>query len=306
LFNRLKRETFFVNCDEIYQIFLTKLIILCLTIYMPVRKKSKPTRRVKSPIIVIYRYIIISVVIVLAGTTLAGVFTNILGGQVLGVKTLMARSDNARGSSGQGEFRGPKVEQGEVFERTVPAGNSGKENVMFVRPQKQEVEDEIEVEDEDLEVNIATDGGNLKHRGAISHFPISINPATGEMTITTPAGTKVVTVLPDQAVENMLTKGIISKIGGHIATGSGDLGEDDSSASATIQSEDNSLQSVENVELTEENGVPVYKINGQKEKRFFGIIPVTIDKTVTVSAETGELESQQLSPFERIIDLLSI
>ncbi len=128
------------------------------------------------------------------------------------------------------------------------------------------------------------------------------------MSITTPAGSRVVTVLPDQAVQNMLTRGIISKIGGHIATGSGELSGDDSSASAFIQGESESELPAadDNIELTEENGSPVYKIHGQKEKRFLGLLPVEIDKTLTVSADTGNVESTQISPFQRFLDLLSL
>src|SRR5689334_19454857 len=55
---------------------------------------------------------------------------------------------------------------------------------------------------------IASDSGQTaiveKSVGALSAFPLSVNKTTNELTVTTPAGTKVVTILPEQAVNSML------------------------------------------------------------------------------------------------------
>jgi hypothetical protein len=47
---------------------------------------------------------------------------------------------------------------------------------------------------------------------AQTHFPLMVNLETNELIVTTPAGQKVVTVLPDKAVENMLAANVIDQL----------------------------------------------------------------------------------------------
>ena len=232
--------------------------------------------------------------------------------EVLGIKSLvrgpeggMPQQASDKGSQNS-ETKGSQQFDIQISkQQSVQVQSTGRGNAIFIREQSGQ---EASGTGRPGLGNIsqATDGGSMKHYGAISHFPIFINPVTNEMTITTPAGTRVVAVLPDQAVQNMLTKGIISKIGGHIATGSGDLGGDDaSSGSAFIQSGSSLAESNDDIELTEENGTPVYKIRGVKEKKLFGFFPVSIDKTLTVSVSSGEVESTQIPLFDRLLDAVS-
>ena len=85
-------------------------------------------------------------------------------------------------------------------------------------PEEFEEEEEVEVREGTNKSKIKIRSGKNKfefqQEGAKfsveSDFPLSVNPATRELTITTPACAKVVAILPQQAIDNMLTAGIVS------------------------------------------------------------------------------------------------
>lgn len=126
---------------------------------------------------------------------------------------------------------------------------------------------------------------------ALTDLPLSVNLATNELTVTTPAGERTVTVLPDQAVQNMLAANVIDRMGGQALV---DL---------VRQGGVETLAQV--VTLSEQNGVPLYEIQGVKEHRLLGFFPVTTDVTVTVSAETGEVVDTNQSFLDTVIDVFS-
>jgi len=126
---------------------------------------------------------------------------------------------------------------------------------------------------------------------ARTNFPLTVNFETNELQVTTPKGTKTVTVLPDKAVEGMLKAGIIDKISQL------PVSEPEGSESGSL---------VDAVELTTDSkNSLVYKIDGEKTKKIFGIIPVKFKKTAYVSAETGSITPLTKSPFDKIIDLIA-
>lgn len=173
---------------------------------------------------------------------------------------------------------------------------------------KAEQEDgtEVELEDDAIfeieerlatdQIKIATDEANrfIIQRGtagAVSEFPLSIDLATNTLIINTPSGQKNVAVLPDQAVQNLLIANIVSRLGGSTVVNSFRTGETSTLAQV--------------ITLGEQNGVPIYEINGISDQKLLGIIPVTIEKTVDVSAETGGVVSTQVSFVNQVLDLLS-
>lgn len=127
---------------------------------------------------------------------------------------------------------------------------------------------------------------------ALTDLPLSVNLETNELTVTTPAGERTVTVLPDQAVQNMLAANVIDRIGGPAV------------AELLQQSSIETLEHV--ITLAEQNGVPVYEIAGTKQQRLFGFIPVAVQLIVTVSAETGEVLDTDQSFVDSVIDFFAL
>ncbi len=170
---------------------------------------------------------------------------------------------------------------------------------------KAETEDGEEVEGQDLfkienrldklKIKIATEGGKLvvarNNVGALSNFPLQLDLNTNQLIASTSAGPRILTTLPDQAVQNMLAANVISRLATQTLLEQAQLGN---------------LTSVSDViALGERNGVPIYEINGLKDHRLLGFIPVTTSVTVVVSAETGQLVTQEQSLLATIVDLLS-
>ncbi len=173
---------------------------------------------------------------------------------------------------------------------------------------------EIEVigeESGDVELEIQTDNGDFvihrKRVAARTHFPLSINSETNELIVTTPSGTKVVAVLPDTAIANMLRNDFLDVAGGGsgngngTATGSGEIENGDGeTATESGEAEEGS-----EIELTEEQGELVYKIKGIKNKKLFGLFGIRVPRTIIVSAETGEALNIERSVFATLLEILS-
>lgn len=147
----------------------------------------------------------------------------------------------------------------------------------------EDIEDEIEDElfEEGIEIATSSAGVIIKknNRRARTQFPLSINPETNELIVTTPSGQKVVTILPDQAVENMLSKNVLS-----------DIGQEDGEDSVEIETRNNEL---------------VYRVKGEKKHKFLGFIPLKTAITAFVSAQTGQLSAKEQSLLSQIISRLS-
>lgn len=150
-------------------------------------------------------------------------------------------------------------------------------------PDEFEEEKEVEVKEGMGESKIKIRSGKNKfefqQEGAKfsveSNFPLSVNPTTRELTVTTPAGSKVVAVLPQQAIDNMLSAGIVTTTTG--------------------------------VDLkTEPDGSLSYNIDGTKNEKLLGVFDVAVPKNLIVSAQTGQVLVVNQSIFSKILDFLSI
>jgi len=173
-----------------------------------------------------------------------------------------------------------------------------REKTGFEKPKTEEPETEIEAgreqeilrirEREDRsEVRIGSDNGrfviNRNQVGAVSDFPLSVDLTTNTLSVTTPAGEKQVTILPDQAVQNMLARNVIDRI---VEQEAGDL--------AT------------RVRMSQKtDGTLIYEMEGEKQERLFGLVPLKFKKTAVVSAETGELLETRQTFTDRILQLIS-
>ncbi len=121
-------------------------------------------------------------------------------------------------------------------------------------------------------------------------MPLSINTQTRELSITTSEGQKIITVLPEQAIQNLINSGFINEI-------------DKSTTSIKNSEEFASFNGI--IKLENRNNKLVYKVNGKKNHKLFGFIPISAPITVFISTETGEPLSKQQSVITNIVDFLS-
>lgn len=214
----------------------------------------------------------------------------------------------------EGRFE-TKVENGKE-ETKIRSGNLRieikREGNKVVTRVKNEQDEEVELEDEEenelfaeVEDGLAEDGiriatgpaglGLIQHgRKVRTNFPLSVNAVTGELFVTTPAGEKVVAVLPDVAIENMRSAGILTRVVETVPAVSPGEG---TAGAATVEGA--------GVELTTVNSQPVYVISGVRAQNFLGLVPVDIKIKAVVSIENGNLLDVQQGLLTRIIDLLS-
>src|SRR3990167_98109 len=107
-----------------------------------------------------------------------------------------------------------RVENGQIV---LKAENEDGEEVEIEDDELEELEDAVddELEDDDIELALAKDDklAVVKNQvAAVTDFPLSIDVVTKQLVVTTPQGQKIVTVLPDEAVKNLLATGIINEI----------------------------------------------------------------------------------------------
>ncbi len=167
---------------------------------------------------------------------------------------------------------------------------------------------------------------------AKTNFPLMVNLDTNELMVNTPKGTKIVTVLPDQAVSNMLAANVLDQAGGKggfqwlayqqemeeltrestpsaESTESAELEEPEEATPAImVSSEEEAEKSIEEegIELTTtEDGTLAYEIPGIKFKKLLGLFDIRLKRKAIVSAETGELLRLEQDLRDRIFSLLS-
>lgn len=175
------------------------------------------------------------------------------------------------------------------------------DRVVFKVEREGEVGQELET-DEILKIDQRLGGIKIEAAGnqfvvtsnnfqAQTSFPLSIDLATNQLVVTTPSGEKVVTILPDQAVQNMIAAGIFDRVGTREVITEATAGAAQVLASA--------------IELAQRQGLPIYEILGLRDQKLLGFIPVTTKVTAIVSAETGTVVDTAQPLLDRVIDLLA-
>lgn len=158
-----------------------------------------------------------------------------------------------------------------------------KQRQLFYEEQKQERQ-EREEERLELRNNIGPDGQelNLESRGiraALRDKTVTIDPETNSLILTTKDGEeRVLTTLPDQAVERMLEV----------------RGVDD--------------VDTENVEIRERDGKLEYVTQARRMKRLFGLFERPVETELSVDDESGELTEtvrQRSTLIGRFLDSIS-
>lgn len=228
---------------------------------------------------------------------------------VLGIVYAKGEEDKTEIIFGEGEKVKTRAKDGEtrtdIYSGGVKVRIEQKEGRLIIKGET-EKGDEIILGEQELfkieerldknTIKIATGSGNsfIFARGTIgaqSNFPLSVDLATNALSIQTPAGLKVVTVLPDAAVQNMLAANVISRLSTETITG------------ATPSA---ALKGVGDIVVFGlRSGVPVYEIAGLSNQKLLGFIPVVIPTKAVVSAETGALVAKETSPLNTLLDLVS-
>lgn len=182
------------------------------------------------------------------------------------------------------------VENGQL---RLKAENEQGDEVELEDSEIDEMENEIENEFEKDDVEIATGSDKpifvKNNMAAFTDFPLSIDVGTNQLIVTTPSGQKVVTVLPDQAVQNLLATKVINKI--------------EQASDTDLTTDLDTLEGV--VKLEVRNDEVVYRIKGAKTHNLLGFIPVDTETTVFVSTDTGQPIAQEQTIIANIIDFLS-
>lgn len=197
-----------------------------------------------------------------------------------------------------------KVENGRTVTKVK---NENDEEVELEDEEEDELFEEFEDELEDDDIELATGSAQLgfiqKGNKVRTNFPLSVNLQTGELFVSTPAGEKVVAVLPDVAIANMIAAGIITRTQTPQSPPSVEPpgGTESATPSSTV------APTVEgaSIGLEEFEGKVVYKIDGVKDEKFAGFVPVSIKVKAIVSAENGELLDINQGFLTRLLDLLS-
>lgn len=162
---------------------------------------------------------------------------------------------------------------------------------------EEEIENELEDEDEGTPSATSSVRPGRKIR---TNFPITVNPVTGEKTVTTPSGTHTV-ILPDVAIQNMIKAGfpvVLPPLPSPEPTPEGTPSATPS-ASPPAETEEGA------VTLTEVDGQLAYEIPAVKPQKFLGVLKVDVKVKGIVSAESGNILKIQKSLFDQILDLLS-
>lgn len=137
---------------------------------------------------------------------------------------------------------------------------------------------------------IATDEGKAgfisNNKGAISAFPLKIDQVTGALLVTTPKGEKVVAVLPDAAIKNMLASKVMSYVTSVPAKGE-------------LASTDKLVM------LLEKDGMLIYEIDGVREYKLLGLIPLKSKVKAFVSSENGQVVKTEQSLLGRILNRIA-
>lgn len=180
-----------------------------------------------------------------------------------------------------------RTEEGRVKLRVAtPSGQTEmdvtelKDDIVKIRERRDKEEIKIRARDGRLEIR-------QKGIGALTHFPVNVNPETNELTVITPSGTRIVGVLPSVAVANILQSNIMDRVlaaRGLLPSNSpGPEEEREATEEAEVKGEKE-----QEVELVEEGGKLAFKIEGVKNVRFLNLFTIEAPVLAFVSAQTGE------------------
>ena len=285
----------------------------------PVRNKlhaPKSKKKLSAPYIFSYRYIVIVSIILVVGVAGTVLYSTAQSTHVLGASTYLADSGSSDGgdsnqASGDTTAQQDKPDKPEVTDTPEPT------DVPEVQQQVEKVQQEVSKQTENnnlqsVEVQPPQEGsdsgkvilnqqGNTTQElqtpisnstpvtqittpqaGTVSvhigganaitiqngpytittQYPVVINPTDQTMAIKTPSGVTVIKTFPSQVFQNSTPS--------------------------------NKLSSVSSVNLTDQQGTPIYQADGIQVRKFLGIIPVSANVKEQINAQTGQVVNTTL------------
>lgn len=143
-----------------------------------------------------------------------------------------------------------------------------------------EVEETLKNIDEELQIKPgAGDSLTISKGETTAHTKLKLvmNADSGKLGVEILGETKDINILPDQAVNTLKSSSVIDEVSG--------------ATPVTLGLTDNQ---------------PSFQIEGAKTKKIFGLIPVKISKKVIVSADTGNIISEDTSTMDKILSVISL
>ena len=181
-----------------------------------------------------------------------------------------------------------------------------------------ETEEEVEVEIEDNDESSDTEttlkaSGNAAvvikdNLSAQTNFPLRVNTTTNELTVITPKGEKIVTILPDKAVQNMLASKVLDEVagkGGYLYNLENPTATSSAEPSPTGTQSGEPVQDSEIELVLNENDVLVYRIKGKEVRKLFRLFDIKINKTIIVSAENGDILDIEQNFLSNLLETFS-
>ncbi len=272
--------------------------------------------KINTPYIFSYRYIVIASIILVVGISGIALYSTSQSTYVLGASTYLADSGDS-GSSGTSISSDNHSSDQEKPDKVEPAAVPEPTDVPEVHQQVEKVQQEVSKQTENnnlqsVEVQppqVGSDSGKVilnqqgnttqelqtpvssstsvtqittPQAGTVSvhigganaitiqngpytittQYPVVINPTDQTMAIRTPSGVTVIKTFPSQVFQN---------------------------ATPT-----NKLSSVSSLNLTDQQGTPIYQADGIQVRKFLGIIPVSANVKEQINAQTGQVMNTNL------------
>ena len=136
------------------------------------------------------------------------------------------------------------------------------------------IKQELEIKLEDGNLRIRVEGDNFElidgASKVLTNFPITADPLTGQIFVTTPKGIVELKQMPDSILEKALAHGGTAEI--------------------------KDLQSIKELE---------YRVESESVEKLLGLFPISIPSVGYYDSQTGEIIEEQISLINRILSALS-
>lgn len=150
----------------------------------------------------------------------------------------------------------------------------------------------------EVKIKIRGDRFELKAKGAtaLTNFPLTLNPETNELSVTTPVGTVVIKTLPQVAVQNILASNVMDRVLGQDVDVEEEGEEEEDVAEAPEVKVEGFVENLTDRELVV-SGI-TFALN--EATKFEGLVSVGTGVKVKSSLQDGVLVAQKVEVEEEI------